>query len=515
MPTFLILIPAASSLLLWLSRTRSPRGHWGLSILLATVLQLAVLASFWRIPQTIKISTWRPSAVFSSEIVLVLDRLGWAMAVAGAAIYLTVLLAGPSRPGLSSPGTRAFGMIYLSLVMASFLAGNLLTVIITWASADTVAFLYLLRQSETETAVRGLTTRFQVQAASVVAVLLAGSLSALEMAEARAAGVALLLSIAVLLRVGLWPLHNGLPALPGIRRGMGALVRLLPLGMGFVLLGRLLPSQIPVLAGILLLAMGGVSVLVGGLQWLTVHEAVADRPYLVLTGAGMGVTAAAIGASGTATVGVGITTILMAMLLSSLRVHAPWQRWFAVVASLVLVGVPIFPMHLIYAGMNGPLDWVELTGSAILSLGAIALGAGGFVLARSEPVPRQEAEPFIRRIYAVGLSLPVVAAIPVGVVFGALPSPRTVALAAATASGAWLVQDLRRRSSSSLMFEIPKDVGSRLEKATNLVARIATGVVEGLAAVVRLTARAMEGRAAMLWIYVLVLLFGLLFVGGD
>jgi hypothetical protein len=407
-------------------------------------------------------------------------------------------------------------MAYLSLALVAFLAGNLLTVIITWVSADGIAFLYLLRRSDSEEAVKGLTRRFHVQIVSVLAVLIAGSLSGLAGAEAQSGLVALLLSLAVLMRVGLWPLHIGLPALPGVRRGMGALIRLLPVGMGLVLIGRLFPAEVPAPAQILLLVMGGVSVLVGSVQWMTVREAVGERPYLVLIGAGMGVTVASIGGTAEiAAVGVGVTTILMAMLLSALQIFSRRQRWLAVLASLLMIGVPFSPMHLVYDSIRPPFPLPIVIAGVILGVGAVSLAVGGFGLARGALVPWQEAEQFIRRTYAVGLSVPVFGALAAGVVLGATPSLETTAMAGAALALAIFIHYGLRRERLEQLAEIPSQLGLRTSQLGDQWLAGASWIISTSAGAVRLIGRAMEGRAAMLWIYVVVLLLGLLLIGSG
>jgi hypothetical protein len=518
MPGVLVGIPIAGAMMLWLVRARLEREHWAGSVAAALALLVMTLLAQSSLPAEFSISNWGPIGLFHSEISLILDPASWLLVTGSSLLLLSVLLTSVARPGSSDAMTRALSLAYTGLAIAALQAANLLTVILFWALADGLAFVVLLGEADSIDTVWGLSRRFAVQTGSIFLVLAASVPVAPEPAVDGGLRPALL-GAAVLLRVGLWPLHVGLPQLPGLRRGMGALVRLLPPVMALAVLGRFMPADAPSWILLVLLVLASASVLVGGLRWFASTDAVRARPYLVLCYAGIAVAVAA-GAGAGERSGVADTAfalLIVGGLASQMVLHERWHRWVLAATGAIAAGLPFTAFQGSLVGQFlGPAGGTS-AGYPLLvvGVGMALVAAGTLRLVGRGLVPWESGEGFVRNAYGAGVLV-----LLLGAMLAGLPAPTTqtagslvsfaLVLAAAISLnllvGDRLDRALRRSlaAAGSLSHGVDRPAEDFLGASLNLAARL----VRGLGSV-------FEGGAALLWVYVFVLVAALVLVGGG
>lgn len=506
------------ALLMWLTRQRLTRTHWAISVAVGVVLILVHGLAWLTAPPPIEISTWEPQALFQAQLILRLDRPSMGLSGSIAILLLSVYLTGPARPGSSSPVTRLLGAGYAGLAMVAVMADNLLTVALAWGLADVYAYVFLLPAAEDEEAVLGLTRRFSAQVVSLLLVL-GAAMPSLVFAQTVGPGwQSALLAFAVLIRVGLWPLHVGLPPLPGVRRGLGTLVRLMPTAMGLAALDRLLPAEVPLLVRVVLVLLGGLSVALGSLRWVAADDPLRERPFMVLLFAGLGVLASVInpGPGTHAVAAVGCSLLLIGGMISVLVPHEPWHRSLVWVAAILLTGLPWTANHSLasLAASAVGADVVSLIGG-ILMVGGLSAAAIGAASSRWPVLaPWESGEGFVQGAYGLGLALPLLGVVPVGLLLGGQPA--TAGLVAALlaiglfAAGQWVIgrgdQRLLRIGEASTA-----RAAAGLRAAAGFVWRWVGRHVGGAS---RLVAGVLEGRAGILWVYVVLLAIGLALAGG-
>ncbi|MGA9531222.1 MAG: hypothetical protein WBR18_00750 [Anaerolineales bacterium] len=519
MPALLVAVPIAGAGLLWLARRRLAREHWAGSVATAALLSGIVIVAGWlAMPSQFALSSWRPSTLFQARIDLVLDSSSWMLVLGSSMLLLSALLTSAARPGSSNATTRSLSLVYTALAIAAFQAANLLTVILFWTLADGLSFFVLVSEADNIATVRGLIRRFGVQSASILLVMAAAVSASEGVQEIIEGAQPALLGAAVLLRVGLWPLHVGLPQLPGVRRGMGALVRLFPPAMALALLGRFLPGDTPVWVRATLLLLAAASILIGGFRWTSAWDPVQARPYLVLCFAGLGVAAAygAVPVGREAAIATAFGMLIVGGAISQAVLHESWHRWLLVLVGLLASGMPYSPIHrsLLMLSEVGPLEPVLTLVVVMTWVGLLLIAAGMFRLSRRPLVEWESGEGFVRSAYALGLFGLIGAVVPVAVrlaeprpnLLSSLSFAVVVGLATFLAfqSFPWLQSAIQ--GGAKLADGLATNADRFAESTFSVGLNAAAKGVRGLGAV-------FEGKAALLWVYVFVLMAALLLSG--
>lgn len=269
MAVLVALIPLLGLLVAVLLRERPARVRWAGSVAIAAVHLAVLVALFPQLPLETQLTTWSPTELFHGRVLLILDQASWILVLAAVSVFGSHLLRSAERGKLPGDLDLALAFGFLALAVAAFLAGNLLTVALTWAGVDVLAYVHLLSRADDERAVRESTRSFVLRGASTL-VIVAGAIP-----EAAGGGGPVtqtleisVLAAAVWLRCGLWPLprfHDE----PGRADTLLAdLNRHMPAAMALGALSHVL-GGVPGsgLAWVLVL-VGGVNALYGGLQAL-------------------------------------------------------------------------------------------------------------------------------------------------------------------------------------------------------------------------------------------------------
>ncbi len=512
MPTVPIALLLLGALVTWLARRRPERMLWAISLGSAAAAWLAILLLGTRVPSSVSLSVWRPVELYGSRLELSLDPIGWTIGYSALTLLMAVVMTGAAREGETASSVRVMMLTYTALGLAAILPGNLLTVATAWALMDGVAALLLMRMAGGGESRQSLVTRIAVDVTGVVLIVAAAAEDWVAGGEADlgggpiSSGGAALLSLAVLFRLGLMPPHFALPSVPGVRRGLGTLLRLLPPAGALCVLGRGLGATVPQDLEPWLRAAGVLGVVLGAARWALDSDAVMARRFLVLGLVGVGVLAATLpGQSPEAVLSVTGALLLLAGGVVSLgEIHTPAHRVWLGVGALLLAGLPgsiggrlatVLGSGLVGGGMG----WVAAAG--VVGIVLLTAGCARAVMAASTAWPSGES--LVQMMYGAGLLLPTLAGLGLGLwTRQSLSAIGLIVFLLAVAAGlvdAW--RGLRGRKARL----------TRLDRVVSLadpapLYRVLWAGYRLLTRWIGVLTAALEGEGAMLWTYVVLVL---------
>jgi hypothetical protein len=513
---FIAILPLLSALVLWLLRSRQARSHWAISIALSFVSIVALAIMFFQLPTAFAISNWRPTELFQAVLQLRLESSNWALALAAVALPLSLFLGSPARPESSNAETRVYVLAYAGLAAFSIMAANPATVIMTWTLADGFVFVILLRSAEQVETVRGGIRRYLSHLGSVLLVL-AGSIpvgSGFYVDWVQPASWI----FAVVLRIGLWPLHVAMPPLPGIRRGLGVAIRLLPPAMGLAFLARFPAEIIPVNLEWWLIGLAAISVFVGGFRWSVSKDPIAGRPFFVLTMAGMAVAAVA-GLEQGSIVIVGLATLMISMgaFFSQWDFHEQWHRYLLIIAILMALGAPWTAGHTAFIN---PAGWAEIGVKELATHGIITLGSVFIALGIAQGLSDKRVEwvsgeSFVQNAYALGLITPMLVIAIGGLALHAGPSLSSSLIFMVTASLTGLAYRRLDRWGPQTLHAIQRGSQAIGEQSEEFLSSSVIFILGAVSHFLRWLGSFFEGKAALLWVYVVLLAVALFLTGAG
>ena len=507
-----ILILFAGSMVTWFSRKRHERVLWGLNSGTALLAWLICLILVMNVPNVTSLSVWRPSELFASRLELHLDATGWLFLYGAATVVVSVAFTEASRPGVATPGTRSLLLSYAAVAMTAMLAGNLLTVVMTWTLMDVWTVVFLLRMQADTKSISKLMIRWAVDVGGVLLALSAALINGAEGGSSSLTSpltsslAAVLLVLAALLRLGLLPPHISITYRSHKQHGLGTLIRLLPPVAALSVLARMMNIGVPAEAVPWLRLAGVLGVIVGSLRWSLHTDVVTARLFLVLGVSGMGVLAASLSVEGGGApiAAAGIILLFAGAVVSLTEVFSPIHRLWLGLVSILLAGMPGTPGGVIAASLVAS----ALNGSP---LGLVILGILGLILLTSGclrliflPVrPWPSGESLVRVMYGLGLALPVIVSIGLGLRMpGSVTLEAVAGFAIAIALAALALFWLRRLPQRDV------DRWVRLIEwlDPNPLYRVLWGGGRAVIRFFRAIGDILEGEGAMLWMSVILLL---------
>ncbi len=288
-------------------------------------------------PQVILLLEWQPSTLFTLSPSLLIDHSSWNFALALASLLLTIMIASIAQLGRSprviqeetheiqasvdesgliesgyqpvQPITKLFGsmqppdwliwaamLVFTAVGILAVTAGNILTLLIAWATLDIIELVILLGQTTYSRTRERIILAFAARMAGICIVLIAGvflwSQGAPLMFNAITQPVSTILIVAAGLRLGVLPLHlpftKGLP----VGRTFGTALHLVPAISNYILLVRV--SGVGVIGPITVYLLG-LTLLAGiyaGVNWLRAKDEIEGRLYWLLAASSLVVASA-------------------------------------------------------------------------------------------------------------------------------------------------------------------------------------------------------------------------------
>lgn len=392
------------------------------SILSTSLAFIALLALGWQLPANATLSAWGPTSLFNVGLIIEVDALAWLFGLGVVGVALVALLTGLTRPG----GRRIFIRLSILLLTAASLvalfAGNLLTRIVAWAFLDLVYFLALVLLARGEglepQAVLNLSFNSVGTLLAVAAALLISrtSPSLLLRDAALTTQSTLVITLAAVFRLGLFPLHLGLPTETNVRQGLGTVMRLFPAAVALEMLGRLgiFGFAEPMRPWLTLFAVG--AVVVGAVQLWNSTEPRQGLTYVVIAQSGLALLAGLVGGA------VALTAQSLALLGGAALLFLSsgfddQQRWaglFPLLGGAAMLGLPLTIGFVgaggLYGGLLATQNWLALV-VVVLAQGLLAAGLGRVALWPTQPT---EGTAMAQTAYWVGLGLPAIGLVLLG-----------------------------------------------------------------------------------------------------
>lgn len=497
----------------------------------ALVPLIAILMSVGGLPTMAILSAWGPVSLLPHGLLLEMDAVAWLFAVAALGLTLATLLTGVARPGGRRVSVRSAILLVTFAGLTALLTRNVITRVMAWAGLDLIYFLTLILLTRSEgvepQAVLNLSfNSIGTLLALSAAVMISRESAALSLRDAALTSQStLLITLAAVFRLGLFPLHLGLPAEANLRQGLGTILRLIPAAVALETLGRLASFGFapPARAWLTLFGIG--AAWVGALQLWAVADARQGLTYLIIAHSGLALLAGLFGAPpGVALTGQALALVLGGALVFLANGHNPARARLTLWPLLgvgALLGLPLTPgwvgWSALYNGLLASRNWLVL----LSVLGAQVILGAGLLRATFWPAEALDEEPLARTAYFSGLLTLAVLLSITGILLttdwlGLRPSDWSAALAEAWpaliiggfAVGAgwvgWRYEPLARARLEAL--------ASPLLPVLRLdwLYRAVWAVIYGAGWVIRNLAEVLEGEGAMLWALVVALLVWLL-----
>lgn len=515
----------------------------------AAVIAIGVSALTWlgvallglALPAQARFSLWAPASLLPVGLVFETDGLGWLLALALGTLTLATLLTGLARPGGRRLGARAAILLLAFGGLAALWAANLITLVMAWAGLDFIYFAILILLARGEgvqpQAVLHLTFNSLGTLFALGAIVLLGRQSPdLTWAAAQSApGAALLMTLAAVFRLGLFPLHLGLPVEANVRVGLGALLRLVPAAVALAAVARLIELRLAEPAPLWLTGLGVVAVFIGGLQLWNSDDPRQGLTYVVIAHSGLAwLTGLWSGAQAlTAVTAQALTLLFGGSLIFLANGHDEQRRWLSVWPGLGAAVLAGFPLTVGFFGLNQLVTAWAASGrlGLWLALGGVltaqALLTGGLLRAVFWPGDPVEGGQLGVGGYHAGLGLLALGALAGGVTiggWGGLVAPAGPARLGFTsgANGIGLALTLAAAGVGALLWRFETTLRGRFEGAANLVVtvtrlawlyRLVWGALSLVDRLMFNIAGVLEGEGALLWALAVALVMLLLFRG--
>ncbi|TFH42922.1 MAG: hypothetical protein E4H01_12780 [Lysobacterales bacterium] len=492
----------------WILRGRAVRTQWAVSASFGILIWIVTMGLSTSFPASVSFSVWQPERLFQSPLQFSLDQTSWAYMYASSTVLLAMIFTASARQSVSPADVRAFWFLYTALAMIAMLAANLVTLTISWALMDFLTLIFFLRYAVRPEDVQRALIRTGIDMAGVLLLLAGASMNfqaggdtSITTAFQSTTGV-LLVILAALFRLGVLPLHFGIPTFEPLRRGMGTLLRLFPPAVSMILLTRLFGLGLPVETRNWLMFVGIVGVLIGGIRWVLEDYVIESRPYFVLTISSLAVLAgvAEWGIEGPRAAGVAMLLIGAALSLS--EIHSPVHRVWPILGAVILVGMPwsiggvlgASFGRLLHTGGNLPTIIAGAIGMTLLGLGAVHA-----VL--EEEIQWPSAETLVRVMFDMGVALPVLVSVGLGIWLQPVPGLEGIIVFAISASLGLLLLFVLRRLPTDLVQSWQGTAG-RFDP--QYVYRVLWRPLRILARIARVTGSIFEGEGALLWMTVVI-----------
>ncbi len=492
-----------------------------LAVLVAWVA-LGVLAPLGQLPAAATLSAWGPPALLPLGLQVVVDPLSWVFGMALLTATLATLLTSVARPGGRRLAVRGAMLLLTFAGLAALLSDNLLTIILAWGGLDLIYFLVLvlLGQSDGLELQAVLNLGFNVAGtllAAGAALLISRESAALSLRDAAlTSSSTLLITLAAMFRLGLFPLHLALPAEANIRQGLGTVLRLVPAAVALEVMARLALYGFTPMARLGLTVLALAAALVGAAQLWRIETPPLGITYFVVAESGLALLAG-LWSGGLALTAQSVAMVLGGALIFLFSGHEPRRPWLTALPVLGVLGVVGVPLTAGYLGAGGLLEALVAGRQWLIVAGMVAaqiLLAMGLFRVAFWPGELADEAPLAVAAYVGGLALPVA-----GLVLAGWPGAawlRTALGPGGAAPGVWALLTVAAVLAAGLGLW-------RLETAARGPANVA---VEALSALFRLDwlyrlvwgtvhlagtlifnlAAVLEGEGAVLWVLAAILL---------
>ncbi|MDH5605666.1 MAG: hypothetical protein OEY93_02150 [Anaerolineae bacterium] len=332
------------------------RYHWLVAVGAAGLSWLGVWFLRGQIPQALVIANWGIGELASSSPVLLADEVSWPFLLALSTLVLAVILTDVGRVGDARWSAWAGELSLTALGLLAVMGGNILTFVMFWTVIDIVELGLLLRQSGD--------IRFRQKVLRFFAANLMGTLLVIWAYLVSVAGgipfsftvmapsTAVLLLLAVGIRLGVLPLQAVFLQEIAKRRGRGTILRLVPPTSSLILAARLTGLQLSPVWEAVLLVLIGIAAVYGAVAWWRARDELRGRRLFVLAVSSLAL-ASAVRGQQAACLAWSTALLYCGGTLFLYSARSPLLRWIPLLALLNLSSLFLTPTAP-GAGLYGP-----------------------------------------------------------------------------------------------------------------------------------------------------------------
>ncbi len=418
LPIVLLLLGSAIA---WYSRNRPTRIGWIIEVSTALLVWLVSLILITAIPSVTQVSVWRPQSLFLSQLELKLDSISWPFIYASSTLLLTIVLTYPARH-TTRPRRRAILLLYAVFPMIAMLSGNILTFAITWTLMDVASVFVMIDRRTREELIPILSSRLAIKGGSLLLIILAAMLnvsaggdSSLSSSFHSSAAV-LLISLAAMLRLGFFQSRSGMVQNPAKWEGTDILQQLLPAATALALFARVFSLGVPTDVLPWLRLVGGLVLLVGGVQWVFDQDESRIQQAFKMAISGLAVyVASTVISEANVITAAGTIMILIGAVIYSIDIFSPAHRVWPIMCAIIIAGFPGTPGGFILRSMIEQIgNLPDILRIVVGFAGMILLCLGTLRYFYLPYVQWKTAESSVRFMYGLGLSFPVTVSIGLG-----------------------------------------------------------------------------------------------------
>lgn len=504
----LLLFTTAATLVV-LQRFRPAfRSSWLIAVAATSLAWLSIWLWQPQLPLSAALPLWQQAGLLSTSPSFSVDSLSWIYAISLVALALAVLLTAPARAGFPSPYNWAISLGLTGLGLIAVMAGNPVTLVLTWAALDLAELLAMLRWSDGRRASGWAITVFSVKAAGTAFLVLAEVLGSesgkpLDFLSLPPQIGSLLLGAAAI-RLAVLPFRLPYSSEPSWQRGIGTTFRLVSAAASLVLLSHIPMGALAFSAAPVLLALCGVAALYASWMWLRSPDEIAGRPFWIVGLASLAIACALRGSPSGATAW-GAALILSGGVLFLASARHTWLNRGMLIGGWALSALPF---SLTAAGWRNDAGVIDvglpalLVGQALLLTGYLRRAASPGLLINADSQP-----PWIKIVYPVGIWTLLLIQILLGL-WG---------WAGAFQAGVWIAGGAATILCFILLWAVPRIPAlnplpadwmrpvslSTMDQPHDLISRI----TRGLQSMTETITRTLEGEAGIMWSLLLLILF--------
>jgi hypothetical protein len=379
---------------------------WLVAIIGSTSAWAVLFGLRFHLPQKLELAHWHPTEIFDSSPALWLDEISWPYAIALATLAVAVILTATARYHVqASPGAWASSLGLTAIGLLAVLAANPLSILLFWTAIDLVELVILLlsvqpNQNGTRPMI-AFTARTIGSMLVLWAMIANRGLGSLPEFAAIPSPLGLFFLLGVGLRLGVFPLHLPYAQEPLLRRGVGTVLRLVPVASGLVVLARLSPASIHPDWIPYLVVLAALAALYGSFLWATATDELSARPFWIISLAAIAITCVLRDRS-TSSIAWGLSMILPGGLLFLYTARHIRLVLLPTIAIWGVSGLPFSPGASGWEGLTGnPLSGLSLV--FILSIFFLVIGFYRFAFRSGESLAGMER--WVHLTYPAGLVL--------------------------------------------------------------------------------------------------------------
>ncbi|MEN6480599.1 MAG: hypothetical protein ABFD29_00245 [Anaerolineaceae bacterium] len=383
---------------------------WFIAIFSALFCWLSLIVLRFFPQEVIIINHWSPIQGLSGDVfVFELQKSAWIYAFSLASIALAGLLTVSVRiEKISSPAGWAGSLMITALGIISVMSGSPLTLLFGWVAIDVVELLVMLITVHSRQQIRETVIAFAIRIFGAYTFLLAMILSTSNGQSLSYENLvnlpAVIIIVAVILRLGILPLNLPYTNEFSMRLGVGNVIRMSSAASSLFILSRLPENSIPLEWQSGLLTLVAIPVVFGAVMWANAKDELSGRPYWIIPMAGLAISATIQGFSQTS------VAWGMGLILSGSMIFLFSDKWknlyfLPVLGLLSFLGLPFTPLITGWSGLlvmpYNLLDFMYVLSVSILAIGYVKK----IISVDKKP---EKMERWVTAVYPIGLALIIV-----------------------------------------------------------------------------------------------------------